>query len=278
MIKLIVDSPSCISEEYALNHNISVVNLNVELDGVMQKEGFIEDWPDFFERLKASSSFPKTSLPSPEEFLTLYNETFEKNKNANIIVVTLSSSLSGTVNSARIAKDMTSRPDQIFVIDSGACAQSELLLIEEIVDLIENQNKSASEIAEIAEELKQKLYIDFVPSTVEYLKRGGRMNLLTAALASVLSIKPILNFRNGVLTCTKKCIGMGKALIELVKGIPQKFKKIYVCYIHESDVLQQLIDKVNKLFNLNILEGKQIGPIIGSHIGVGAVGIACLEN
>lgn len=277
MIKLIVDSPSCVDYNYAKEHNISVVNLNVELDGVTQKEGFESDWTNYFENLKNSKSFPKTSLPSPEDFLKLYNEAFEADSNAEIIVVTISASLSGTVNSARIAKDMTSHPEQIFVIDSGECAQSELILIEEIVNMIENEHKTAKEIAEIAEVLKTKLCITFVPSTVEYLKRGGRMSLLTSALASVLSIKPILSFRNGVLTCTKKCIGMGKALAELIKSVPAKFKKLYVCYIHESEFLSQLIEKVNAAFGLNIAEGKKIGPIVGSHIGIGAVGLAFLE-
>ena len=278
MIKLIVDSPSCVDYNYAKEHNISVVNLNVELDGITQKEGFECDWTDYFNRLKTSKNFPKTSLPSPEDFLKLYNETFNLDSSAQIIVVTISASLSGTVNSARIAKDMTSHPDQIFVIDSGECAQSELILIEEIVNMIENDNKSAKEIAEVAESLKPKLCIEFVPSTVEYLKRGGRMSLLTSALASVLSIKPILSFRNGVLTCKKKCIGMGKALTELIKRKKKNFKKLYVCYIHESEFLNQLITKVNDAFGLNIAEGKKIGPIVGSHIGIGAVGIAYLES
>ena len=147
MIKLIVDSPSCVDYNYAKEHNISVVNLNVELDGITQKEGFECDWTDYFNRLKTSKNFPKTSLPSPEDFLKLYNETFNLDSSAQIIVVTISASLSGTVNSARIAKDMTSHPDQIFVIDSGECALSELILIEEIVNMLENENKSAKEIA-----------------------------------------------------------------------------------------------------------------------------------
>ena len=277
MVKLIVDSPSCIDKSYAEQHNISVVNLNVELDGETRKEDFINTWGDFYTKLENSENFPKTSLPSPDDFLSEYNKVFSADPNADIVVVTISKSLSGTVNSARVARDMSDKANQIFVIDSGACAQSELLLIEEIVELI-NQQKTGAQIAEIAEVIKEQLSIDFVPSTVEYLKRGGRMSLLTATIANVLSIKPILHFCNGVLTNTKKCLGMGKALVELVKSIPDKFKKIYVIYIHESEFLAPLIKKVNERFGLNIIEAKNIGPVVGSHIGIGAVGIACLRN
>lgn len=274
MVRLIIDSPACASEEFVKVNNISVVNLNVMLDGESRKEGFEPTWADFFEKLKNTKDFPKTSLPSPEEFLKAFDEFDDSDE---IIVVTLSKSLSGTYNAACLAKDMAKNPERIFVIDSGQCAQSELILVEEIVELIK-QGKTGQEIFDISQELVTKLCIQFVPSTMEYLKRGGRISLLSATFASVLNIKPILAFKNGVLTCAKKCLGMGKALTEIVRAIPEKCKKIYVIYIHESEFISELIAKVNNHLKLNILEAKKIGPIIGSHIGIGAVGVATLAE
>ena len=274
MVKLIIDSPAYASKNYVSENNIQVVSLSYTLNGVTKQEGYEESWAEFFENLKTTKDFPKTSLPSPEEFLKAYEQAGE---NDDVVVITISKSLSGTYNSACVARDMFKAPERVFVIDSGQCAQSELLLVEEVVDLIK-QGKSGKEIYDIAQTIVTKTCIQFVPSTMEYLRRGGRIGLLSATIASVLSIKPILAFKNGVLTCAKKCLGMGKALSEMVKAIPQKFKKIYVCYIHESEILNTLIQKVNEALKLNIVEAKKIVPVIGSQIGIGAVGLGTLEQ
>lgn len=274
MVKLIIDSPACASAEYVKENNIKVVNLTVSLNGKTREEGFEETWNEFFTDLKNGDDFPKTSLPSPDSFLTAFEEVPETD---DIVVITISKSLSGTYNAACVARDLFKNPERVFVVDSNQCCQSELLLIEEVVELIK-KGLSGKEVYEKALLIATKTRIEFVPTTMEYLRRGGRISLLSATFASILNIKPILSFKSGVLTCAKKCLGVGKALNEMVKNIPTNLKKIYVCYIHESDVLQTLISKVNTALNCNILEAKKIGPIVGSHIGIGAVGLATLEE
>ncbi|MBQ2863977.1 MAG: DegV family protein [Clostridia bacterium] len=274
MVKLIIDSPACASKQFVEENNITVVHLSSMLDGVTRQEGFEEDWLEFFEAVKTSSDFPKTSLPSPEQFLEAFATA---NDGDDILVITISKSLSGTFNAANVAREMYAHPEKVFVVDSNQCCQSELLLVEECVELIK-QGLTGKEVYEKALEIATKTRIEFVPTTMEYLRRGGRISLLSATFASVLNIKPILSFKNGVLTCAKKCLGIGKALNEMVKNIPTNLKKIYVCYIHESEVLQHLIDKVNAALKTNIMEAKKIGPVVGSHIGIGAVGLATLEN
>ncbi len=274
MIKLIIDSAAAASKQFVKDNDIQVVHLTTNLEGITKKEGYEDEWGEFFEKLKTTKDFPKTSLPSPEEFLKAFNKA---DKDDDIIVITISKSLSGTYNSAVVARDMYKYPEKVYIIDSGQCAQSELFLVEEVAELIKS-GKTIEEVYEIAKVIPTKTQIQFVPSTIEYLKRGGRIGLLSATLASVLNIKPILSFKNGVLTCAKKCLGMGKALGEMIKNVPEKVKKICVCYIHESEFLNTLIKRVNETFNLNIVEGRKIGPVVGSHIGIGAVGIATLEH
>lgn len=272
MIKLVTDSTCCVDKEFAKKHNISVVNLTCSIDNFSMEEGFEENWEEFYNKLKSSKNFPKTSQPTPSAFENVFKETFAQNPNADIIVITISQSLSGTYNSAKLASQIN--PEKIYVIDSGQTAQSELLFLEEVVELI-NQGKTAKEIYDMQEELRKRVCIEFVPQTLEYLFRGGRINLLKATIANVLNIKPILSFKNGVLTNSKKCLGMQKAIIDLINNVPKNFKKLYVCYIHEAgEWLNKLINKVNQNFNLNITEAKNIGPVVGSHIGIGAIGLA----
>lgn len=274
MIKLVVDSTSYISEEYAQKHDIKVVNLTTTLSDYSIEEGYEDNWNTFFDKLKNGKDFPKTSQPTPAEFENVYNDILSKNPEADIITITISQSLSGTYNSARLAAENVNK-DKIFVIDSGQTAQSELLFLEEIVELI-GLGKTAKEIFDMQETLRKNVCIQFVPATMEYLKRGGRIDLLSATIASVLNIKPILSFKNGKLENTKKCLGMQKAIAEMVAEIPKAVKKIYVCYIHEAEWLQKIMDKVNQTFNFGITQAKKIGPVIGSHIGIGAVGVAYL--
>lgn len=274
MIKLVIDSTSYIEKEYAQKHDIKVVNLNTTINDYSIEEGFEDNWNTFFDKLKNSKDFPKTSQPTPAEFEGVYNEILLKNPETEIITITLSQSLSGTYNSARLAAENVNK-NKIFVIDSGQTAQSQLLFLEQIIELIE-QGKTAKEIFDMQENLRKSVCIQFVPQTMEYLKRGGRIDLLSATIASVLNIKPILSFKNGKLENTKKCLGMQKAISEMVAEIPKTVKKIYVCYIHEAEWTQKLMDKVNQAFNFGITQAKKIGPVIGSHIGIGAVGLAYL--
>lgn len=275
MIKLVVDSTSCISREYAQENDIKVVNLTTTIDDYTIAEGYSDNWDLFFEKVKTSKNFPKTSQPTPAEFEEVYNQIFSQDVTADIIVVTISQSLSGTANSARLAAQNVN-PNKIFIIDSGQTAQSELLVLEEIVELIK-QGQTAQQIMDLAPSITSRACIQFVPQTMEYLKRGGRIDLISATIASVLNIKPILSFKEGDLKNTKKCLGMQKAINEMVAEVPKLFKKIYVCYIHEAgEWLNKLILKVNQTFNLNIVEAKQIGPVVGSHVGIGSIGIAYL--
>lgn len=276
MVRFIVDSTSYINKDYARNNNIEVVQLSVELDDARHDEGYEADWDNYFERLKSSKSFPKTSQPTPDTFVQAINNIWKTDKDADIIIITLSQSLSGTYNSACLAQSLV-ESDKVHVLDSGQTAQSMLLLIKELVEL-EKDGHSVKDIIKQANTIKEKIYLEFVPSTMEYLKRGGRLNLLSATIASVLNIKPILSFKQGSLTNTKKVLGMPKAIAELVANVPANIKKLYVIYIHESAWLNKLVNKVSATLNIEVVTQLKVGPVIGSHLGVGAVGLAYITD
>ena len=129
------------------------------------------------------------------------------------------------------------------------------------------------------EELKQRIGICFVPETIEYLKRGGRIGLMKSTIASVLGIKPVLHFKLGKLESKKKGIGMAKAIVEMVNDLPSNIKRLYVVYIHEAPKhLESLVAKIKEKYNIEVKTTQAIGPVIGSHIGVGALGVAYLAD
>ncbi len=275
MIHFIVDSTFGIDPTYAFEHKVEVVNLKLILEGKVTDEGFESDWEEFYNRLEASKEFPTTSQPSPQDFSDAINKITLKDPQAQIVILTISSALSATVNSAAVAlKDHGGK--NITVIDSGQASACQRLMLEEIVEAVE-KGLAFEEIESFASSLQEKLSIYFVPSTMEYLKRGGRIGVLSATLASVLQIKPIFLFRKGSISVAKKVLGLGRALKEMTELVSKNFKKIYVCYIHEKTNLNHLLEKVKQTLGLDNLPVVAVSPVFGAHVGIGAVGIAALE-
>jgi len=276
MIHLITDSTFGIPKEYAEKNDIKIVNLKLILDEKVTDEGFQDTWDEFYSRYKTSKNFPTTSQPSPEDFISAIKEVIEEDSNAEIIILTLSSALSGTINAATIAvSEFKSR--KIVAIDTAQACVCGRLLTEELVELIKIGKTFDEIVSEIIPTLKEKLDIHFIPATMDALKRGGRIGKLSATLASVLKIKPLFSFKNGLITIKKKVLGIGRAISEMIHELPKKLKKLYICYICNDDLvpeIQQKLDKEKIAYN----EIVPVGPVFGAHVGMGAIGLASLEE
>ena len=147
---------------------------------------------------------------------------------------------------------------------------------EEIVDAI-NNGANCEQVIELINHLQSKLKIQFIPKTLEYLKRGGRICVLGASFATLLHIKPLFCFMDNNLT-VKKSIGQTRAIMECVQSIPKKIKKLAVCYIHDKSNLNLLLDKICQKITDTQIETVAIEPVFGVHVGIGAIGVATLEE
>lgn len=275
MIRFIVDSTFGIEEDYAKTHNIEIVNLKLVLEGRVTEEGFEKDWQEFYERLKASKAFPTTSQPSPQDFTDAIEKIIKEDSDAEIVILTISSALSSTVNSARLGAEGF-EGKKIAVIDSGEATACQRLMLEELVEAAQ-KGLTFEEMPALVEELQEKLSIYFVPSTMEYLKRGGRIGVLSATLASILQIKPIFRFKKGAISITKKVLGFGRALKEMTELVSKKIKKLYICYIHDKTNIDLLVQKVKQVLGFENFQLVSVSPVFGVHVGIGAVGLAALE-
>jgi DegV family protein with EDD domain len=271
MIKLVVDSTAGIEKSYIEKNGITVVPLKILFSDEEYTEGFPGEYDKFYEKIEKTKEFPKTSLPSPDLFKKAYSDL---TKNGDeVICVTISLTLSGTYNSAKLAQEEFT--DKVSVIDSNGCCQNIFFLVEEMLDLIK-EGKSRQEIVEIITALRDKTCMHFVPESLDYLKHGGRISLLSASIGSILKIKPILQFKAGKLSNIKKAIGMNRAINELVNLISDNAKKIFVVCIGKSTFYDTLKAKVTEKFkNISVRFG-EISPVMGAHVGPGTLGIACL--
>lgn len=274
MIRFIVDSTFGIKKDYAEKYNIKVVPLKITLDG-QTMDGTEENWQTFYDRLSVSNDFPMTSQPNPGNFEDAINQVFDSEPDAEIIVMTIASNLSGTNNSANLAAK-SFEGKKITVVDSRSACLGETILLEECVEMVEN-GASYDQILKEIPNLIGKIKQQFVPATMDYLKRGGRVGSLSAIVANILSIKPIFVYQDNSVTVTKKVFGLHKAITEMVAALPKKIKRLYVCYIKDTENVKKICDKITDVIGFDKIKLACAEPVFGSHVGIGAVGIATLE-
>lgn len=275
MIKIITDSTAYAPEEYTKKHNITVVPLRILYKDLDYFEGFPGSFDAFFEDFTKTKIFPKTSQPSLELFIEEYNKAIDAGD--EVLVFTVSSTVSGTCNCATLAKNQCKNPDKVTVFDSQALAQCILGYIMEAVQM-RDAGKSVTEIVERLTALQENSIITFVPDTLEYIYKGGRIGKVTATLGSIFQIKPIITFKKGVLS-DKKCIGLQKAMREMIANIPQKLKRIFILHIANAKLfdtfkkmVMDVLDKREDREQIEIYEG-EVGPVIATYAGP-AVGLA----
>ena len=270
MIKIITDSTSYIPSDYIKEHDITVVPLRVLFNNEEFEEGPPGTYDEFFEKFTKTKTFPKTSQPSLVAFMDLYNKFIAEGH--EVIVFTISFTLSGTYSVANLAKEQCSCPEKVTVIDSKSCAQNVWGYIMETEEMIAKGYTRAQIEEEIAK-LQVSSQISFVPDSLEYLKRGGRIGKVSATIGSLLQLKPILAFRGGILSCAKKTIGMARAIADVIETIPKKIKRLFVIHIANTKFFDLLKSKLKGKFEeVPTYEG-EIGPVVAAHIGP-AVGVS----
>lgn len=275
MIKILVDS----SADCNLQDGIVdlIVPISVNIDGVEYKSGVDLTSDKFYELLETAKEFPRTSQPSPQNFVEIFEKV--KEDGDQLIYLCLSSCFSGTYQGALIAKDMVDC-DDIYIIDSIGVTHMIMLLANYARKLI-NEGVSAGEIVDKCEELKGKIKVYAGVDTLEYLYKGGRLSRASAAVGSVAGIKPIVAVQDGKVEVVAKSIGKIRAmntLLEKIKShtIDTNFPiyPMYTSGTENCEVLEQkLIDN-----GYDIAERLQIGSTIGAHVGPGVYAVLFVEK
>ena len=269
-IKIITDSTSYITKEYARENNITVVPLSYYFGEEMEKEGFPGEFENFFNRLENSNLFPTTSQPPTGDFLEEYNKAFNEGYE-EIIVILLSSKLSGTYNSANLAKGILG-DERISIVDSEQAASNLRFLVEDAINM-SKEGKSIEDIMDHLENKKKEMYVYLTVNTLEYLKRGGRLSSFQSAIGSVLQIRPIIQLKDGVLDSIEKVRGKNKALNSIGEKIFENVEKISICHVLDIKEAEKFKSTLEKKFPNAIITIDELGPVIGCHLGPGGIGI-----
>lgn len=276
--RIIVDSAADLMPE--VKERVHIVPLTVCFSGEEYIDGITIDSRTFYEKLVESDVLPTTSQATPDAFM----KEFQKAKNASeaVVVITISSKLSGTYQSAMIAAEEF---DNIHVVDSGTAAIGEGTLAELALRYLD-EGLDAKEIADRLEEEKKKIIIVALVDTLEYLKKGGRISKTVAFAGTVLNIKPVISVVDGDINMLGKARGskMGNNLLvqEIEKAGGVDFSKpVLLGYTGLSDaMLLKYIEDSRHIWDENLKEVRYaaIGSVIGTHAGPGAVGVAFFKK
>jgi DegV family protein with EDD domain len=277
---VVLDSASDFPDAQERYANFRVVPLYVRFGDESFKD-YVEMGPDaFYERLASSPVSPTTSQPTPADFLSVYEELAPSY--ARIISLQLSSTLSGTYESARTAAELLGG-SQVRVIDSRTVAAAIAILAIGIQERLE-KGTTDEEIDAYVARYQRDHRLLFTVSTLEYLQRGGRIGRAAALAGNLLNVKPILTIRDGEVVPLKKVRGSAKAFAEFrdvfeSSSVDDSTLKVGIAHAAAPDRLAALRELVERdRPHASIVMATQLGAVIGTHAGPGTVGFFWFED
>ena len=275
MYKIIVDSTFGLEKEFIEKYDIKVVSLKLNLDNNIFDEANLEEWDLLYENMLKVKDFPKTSQPSPQDFEQAINEVLASDKDAKIIILTLSHKLSGTYNCAKLCAGLYPN-NEIIVIDTLLTTIVAKLAVEEVVKL-NQEGKSAKEIEDFITKFRNSLNVLIMPKDLIYLNRGGRLSNLSYAVASAISIKPLITLVDGQLKSLKNVIGVKKALMEFARLAKTPNSTTHLVEVYNSPYLDELASMF-KSMDIEVARIHKMDPVIGCHVGPGGIAMAVIEK
>jgi DegV family protein with EDD domain len=286
-IAQIVDAASNLPKEIVEKYNILKIPFYITFNGkdyLVQGKDISDE--EFYKKMAENpNNAPKTAAPSPEDWFNAFKERYDKGFK-EIIATTISSDLSACYQNASIAKnDFTQQyqDSKITLIDTRICTAGQAALEIKIAQLINSGKKLFEEISKIAKESIKKTTTVFTVKTLKYMRAGGRIGGATQFVGTLLNIKPIMEFVDGVVKPIKSARSRKRSLDEMVNIIADRIKdpkKVILCTRNamceedEEYMLGKLREKLN--YEDEIYSGT-LGAVIGAHSGPGAIGIGFTE-
>jgi DegV family protein with EDD domain len=273
-VAIVTDSAADMRPEVAASAGITVVPLVVTFGADSYKAGIELPTDDFWRRMTAPDApFPTTAASSPGDFKAAYERVFADGAES-VVSIHVAGTLSATIKSAEVAKGML--PDrEIHVVDSGSASMGEGLLAlmgAEMAAL----GVSAEEIARILRDRATDLDLYVALDTLEYLRKGGRISGAQAAIGTLLSVKPIITIRDGLVHTADKPRTAGKARARVLELLTQRpIERLAVLYTPPADgeaFRREVLEKLGGSVDAANVSIQPVGPSVGPHLGPGCLG------
>jgi DegV family protein with EDD domain len=272
-VKIVTDSGADLPEELVKELGIAVLPIYVRFGEEVYRDRVSISEDEFYERLTHDPVHPSTTQPGPQDFLEVYQKLSADAD--GIVSIHIAGKLSGTVNSALMAKDMLEGGCPVEVVDSEMLSMSLGLIVIAAAQMA----KAGETMDKIVEWIKQaipKTYLFFLLDTLEYLKRGGRIGKAKALLGSVLNVKPMLTMKDGELVPVGQARNRAKGMDRLFDYVKNAgdIEDLAVVYNTTPDEAQALVERLGSVFDKEKIKISRVGPGLGVHGGPGAMLVA----
>lgn len=278
-IIIVTDSTADLTEQEIQDFNIHVVPLNITIQEEHYLDGETITKEEFKNKMIASSELPMTAQPSIGRFVELYDELGKDG--SQIISIHLMNSISGTVNAARQAADITE--STVTVVDSDFTSRSMGIIVREAAKAAQ-EGKSSAEVLEVIESTRQRTKLYLTVLNLDNLIKGGRISRVMGAFSNLLNIKLFLEVINGKIEIVQKGRGLKSLqkkydeVFEEMKACPNGIQEIGIMHAGLNEFNQSQIDTLRELFPGAKLTIVMTSPIIMSHTGVDAMAVTYLEK
>jgi DegV family protein with EDD domain len=281
-VAVVTDTTHYLPAEVVARHGLHEVSLYVNWDGRTDRERDLPDFDDFYDHLRSATDLPSTSQPSVGDFLEVYEPLLEAG--SEVLSIHLSGGISGTVGSAEQARAALLEggiaPERIQVLDSeSGCAGHGLMAIAAA-----NAARDGADVrgaADAARRLREVMKLYFAVDTLEYLRRGGRVGAAQAWVGSALKIKPILSIDREIQPI-ERVRTSGRAFERLVEYLEERRAAggdvFFIQHIQAPDVAERLAERGREIYGRDPEFGAEIGPVIGTHVGPGLIGVTGLPS
>lgn len=283
-IKVLSDSTSYIDIDTQKELDIEIFPLTVHFPDESFKETEV-DYDYFYKKIQRTGIIPTSSQPTPGEIYERFRQLVEQGH--DIVAIFISSTMSGTYSTALSARDMVLRefPNaKIEIMDSFTnCMALGLQVIAAARRVKAGERLEA--VLEAARQVRERVHFYFVPETLEYLKKGGRIGTASALLGTILNIRPILtvDMKNGMTHLLERARGTNaaiKRMFELIENDNKKYglREIVVHHINAPERALKIQQMLQERYDVPV-KFYSIGPVIGLHTGLGTVGfVYCTDN
>jgi DegV family protein with EDD domain len=279
-VGIVTDSTAYIPKDIIQKYNIEVAPAVVVWSGEEFEDGVDIQPSEFYSRLESAQEMPTTSQPSPVAVKEACERLLAKGYD-EILGIFLSEKLSGTIASARQAKEMMAGTT-FEIVDTKSTSMGEGWQIIAVARAVE-RGVSLAECKEIAENLLDNTGLVFMVDTLEFLRRGGRMGGAQAFIGTALNFKPILELQDGAIEAVERVRTHKKAVKRLISFVEERIngrEPVYLAALHANvaDEARRVLDMASERINPVETILSEISPAVGTHTGPGTLGLAFMAG
>ncbi|MBK8783262.1 MAG: DegV family protein [Anaerolineales bacterium] len=276
-IRIVTDSTCDLPEERTKQLEITVVPLHINQGENTYLDGINLSREEFYRQLPGYQPSPSTATPGPDAFTKVYNQLADEGAQA-VLSIHISETLSATINAARVAAEQFTRIP-VTVLDSSQLSLGTGFLVEKAA-LLAQTEKKVEEIVSSLQEVMKRTYVFASIKTLEYLRRSGRMNFAIAKFGELFQIKPLLHMNMGKATAHRTRT-QKRATARLMEWLAEyaPYEKLALLHAGVHEEARALYEQARSFFP----QGEeilivQITPALGAHLGIGALGFACISK